>query len=236
MALLLKNGAVFLHVPKTGGTWIRQVLQELDLVEGPLGHGHNDFERAYWHDKLHHNLQVVRYILREWVHSPRAQKKMKPGAFKFCFVREPLSWYESWWRFMMSLDWRRLGDENDPHKWHPNAMLHGLGDPDFNQFMRNLNRKRPGYVTEMYGWYVRPGVNFVGKMENMQQDLLKAFSLMGLNIDEKRVLAVARQNESPSHIPKPEWDPAVKRETLRCEYAGYIRFGYPVDEALLVSR
>lgn len=232
MALLLKNDAVFLHIPKTGGTWIRQVLQELDLIKGPLGHGHSDFERAYWHDKLHHDLKVVRYIARRAIRSPKAQPVMKPGCFMFCFVREPLSWYESWWRFMMSLDWRRLGDEADPHKWHPNSMLNGLGDSDFNAFMHNVNRKRPGYVTEMYGWYVRPGVSFVGKMENLNKDLLKAFDLMKLNIEESRILAVARQNESPSHIPRPQWDPAVKKETLRLEYAGYIRYGYPVDEAL----
>jgi hypothetical protein len=235
MALLLKNGSVFLHIPKTGGTWIRKVLQELDLVKGPLGHGHSDFERAFWHDKLHHDLKVVRYILRRAVHSPKAQPMMEPGCFKFCFVREPLGWYESWWRFMESLNWKVLGDESDPYKWHPNSMLNGLGSPDFNTFMHNVNKKRPGYVTEMYGWYVRPGVGFVGKMERLQQDLVKAFALMKLDIDPNRILAVARQNESPSHIPKPEWDPALKKETLRLEYAGYVRFGYPLEEAQLVA-
>jgi hypothetical protein len=236
MALLLKNNAVFLHIPKTGGTWVRNVLKEFDLVQGPLGHGHSDFERAYWHAKLHHDLKVVRYIFRRAIHSPRAQLIMKPDAFKFCFIREPLGWYESWWRFMMSIDWRILGDEADPHNWHPNSMLNGLGSPDFNTFMHNLNKKRPGYVTEMYGWYIRPGVNFVGKMENMVADLAKAFELMKIDIGEDRIRAVPRQNESPSHIAKPEWDPKVKRETLRLEYAGYVRYGYPVDEALLAGK
>jgi hypothetical protein len=235
MALLLKNDSVFLHIPKTGGTWVRAILKEFDLVKGPLGHGHSDFERAYWHAKLHHDLKVVRYILREWIHSPRAQPKMKPGCFMFCFIREPLAWYESWWRFMMSINWRVLGDESDPHKWHPNAMLNGLGSPDFNTFMHNLNRKRPGYVTEMYGWYIRPGMTFVGKLENMVPDLAKAFQLMKLNITEEQIRAVPRENESPADIPKPQWDPKLKSETLRLEYAGYLRYGYPVDEKLLVG-
>jgi hypothetical protein len=128
---------------------------------------------------------------------------------------------------MMSIDWRILGDESDPHKWHPNAMLNGLGHPDFNEFMHNLNRKRPGYVTEMYGWYIRPGVSFVGKMEKLPQDLAKAFSLMNLDFSEDKIRGVERQNESPAHIAKPEWDPAVKKETLRLEYATYVRYGYP---------
>lgn len=230
MALLLKNEAVFLHIPKTGGTWVRRVLQELDLVKGPLGHGHSDFERAFWHHVLHHDLKVIRYIFRRAVRSPRAPAQMKPGCFKFCFVREPLKWYVSWWRFMQSLDWKQMGDERDPYKWNPLAMLNGLGSPDFNTFMYNLNKKRPGFVTEMYGWYVRPGVDFVGKQESLEQDLLKVFSLMQLDIDVDKIMSVDKLNESPSHIPQPQWDPALKRETLRLEYAGYVRFGYPVEK------
>jgi len=237
MALLLKNNAVFLHIPKTGGTWIRKVLQELDLVKGTLGHGHSHFERAFWHDKLHRDLKVVRYILRRAVRSPRAQARMEPGCFKFCFVREPLLWYESYWCFMQSLDWvwKTWGDEMDPYRWDPCAMINELGNPDFNTFMHNVNKKRPGFVTELYGWYVRPGVNFVGKTECLQQDILKVFALMKLDVDADKIRSVRKLNESPAVIPKPEWDPALKRETLRLEYASYVRFGYPIREEHLAT-
>ena len=238
MALLLKNGAVFLHIPKTGGTWIRQVLRELDLVKAPLGHGHSPYDRAFWHDKLHHDIKVVRYLLRRAVRSPRMQHRMDPNCFKFCFVREPLTWYESYWRFMQGIDWawKDWGDEKDPYRWDPCAFINNLGSPDFNVFMRNVNRKRPGFVTELFSWYVQPGVDFVGKSENLEADLIEAFAQMKLDVDVNRILAVPPQNETPAHIPKPQWDPAVKRETLRYEYAGYMRFGYSVDEALLAER
>jgi hypothetical protein len=177
----------------------------------------------------------MRYILRDWMHSPKAQLKMKPGCFVFCFVREPLKWYESWWRFMVSINWRVLGDESDPHRWYPTAMLNGLGSPDFNTFVHNVNRKRPGFVTEMYGWYVRPGVTYVGKLETLTDDFLKACAMMRLSVDEQRVREYPHRNESPAEIPKPEWDPELRRETLRLEYPGYVRFGYPVDEELLVT-
>jgi uncharacterized protein Usg len=231
MAFLLKNGAVFLHVPKAGGTWIKYVLQELDLIEAPLGHMHSDWERSFWHDKLHRDLKVVRYILRRAVRSRRAQARIDPNCFKFCFIREPLIWYESYWRFMQSLDWswKNWGDEKDPYKWHPCAMINRLGSPDFNEFMHNVNKKRPGFVTEMYGWYVRPGIGFVGKTEYIRQDLIKTFSLMKLEVDVRRILSMPMKNESPSHIPRPEWDPALKKATLRLEHAGYVRFGYPVE-------
>jgi hypothetical protein len=112
-------------------------------------------------------------------------------------------------------------------------MLNGLGSSDFNTFIHNVNRRRPGYVTEMYSWYVRPGVSFVGRTEHLHRDLQKALALMNLEVDEAVLRAVPRQNVSPSHIPRPEWDPALREETYRLEYASYVRFGYRVREAEL---
>jgi hypothetical protein len=232
MAFLLKNGAVFLHVPKTGGEWVKLLLQELDLIEAPLGHQHSDWERSFWHDKLHRDLKVARYLFRRAVGSSRAQARIDPNCFRFCFIREPLRWYESYWRFMQSLNWnwKTWGDERDPHRWHPCSMLNELEDADFNSFMHGVNRKRPGFVTEMYGWYVRPGIGFVGKTENLREDLIRALRLMNVQVDVERVLLASPLNEGPAHIPLPEWDPAVRKETLRLEYAGYVRFGYPLED------
>ncbi|HEV3272610.1 MAG TPA: sulfotransferase family 2 domain-containing protein [Candidatus Methylacidiphilales bacterium] len=231
MAYLLRNGSVFLHIPKTGGTWIKHVLRELDLIDAPLGHQHSDWDRSFWHDKLHDDFKVARYLFRRAVRSRRAQPRIRPDCFKFCFIREPLRWYESYWRFMENLDWnwKSWGDERDPYKWHPCSMINGLGSPDFNTFIHNVNKKRPGFVTEMYGWYVRPGIGFVGKQESLRHDLIRVFSLMKLDVDLNTILSVARRNESPARIPMPEWDPALKRATLQLEYPGYVRFGYPVD-------
>ncbi len=230
MTILLKNGAVFLHIPKTGGIWVHTVLEALDLIQAPLGHEHSDLEHAFWNDRFHRDAKVFRHILRRAMGSHRAPATMAPDAFKFCFVREPLKWYESYWRFMQTRNWQVWGDDQDPYRWHPNAMLNGLGSSDFNEFMHNVNRKRPGYVTEMFSWYVRPGVQFVGKQESLEDDLIRAFSLMKLNIDVAKIKALGRQNESPGHIPKPQWDPALKRETFRLEYSGYVRFGYSTAE------
>ncbi len=231
MAFLLKNGSVFLHVPKTGGTWIKHVLDDLNLIQAPLGHMHSDWERSFWHDKLHRDLKVARYLLRRAVGSPKAPPRIDPECFKFCFVREPLRWYESYWRFMQSKnwDWKTWGDEKDPYRWHPCTMVNRLESSDFNTFVHHVNQRRPGFVTEMYGWYVRPGIGFVGKQERLRHDLIRALSLMNVKIDARKILSMPTRNETPSTIPRPEWDPALRRETLRLEYTGYVRFGYPVE-------
>jgi hypothetical protein len=238
MAFLLKNGAVFLHIPKTGGTWIKHVLEDMGLIQAQLGHQHSDWDRAFWHDKLHKDGKVAKYLIRRAVRSPRAQARIEPTCFKFCFVREPLRWYESYWRFMQALNWnwKTWGDEKDPYKWHPCAMLNELENSDFNAFVLGVNKKRPGFVTEMYGWYVRPGIGFVGRTENVRHDLRRALAMMKIEVDPAMLSALPVRNETPARIPMPEWDPALRKKTLRLEYAGYVRFGYPSEDRSSVAR
>ena len=227
MALLLKNNAVFLHVPKTGGTWVAGLLQHLGLVKTPVGGPHTDFERLFWYDRFHRDEKVFRNLIRRrlgWL------PHIDPRCFKFCFVREPLSWYVSWWRFMESRNWRSQGDEKNPYHKSPIEMLNGLGSHDFNTFVANVNRKRPGFVTELYGWYARPSVNFVGKQENLRRDLIEVLSLMGLKADATEIEAFPKLNESPPAIRCPEWDPKLKQRTFRLEYAAYVRYGYATPE------
>jgi len=109
-------------------------------------------------------------------------------------------------------------------------MLNGLGSPDFNTFVHNVNRKRPGFVTELYGWYVRPGISFVGKQERIVEDLAKIFEIIEVNVSAEQLRQIPPTNESRKDIPALEWDPALKRETLRLEYGGYVRYGYAVPD------
>jgi hypothetical protein len=236
MTILLKNGAVFLHIPKTGGCWITHALQSLDLEQARLGHEHADVDRAFWHDRFYKDGKVFRCLLRRAFGINRGIHRMKADSFKFCFVREPLTWYESYWRFMESMGWPQWGDALNPYRWHPDALLKGTGSHDFNTFVANVNKRRPGFVTEMYGWYARPSVNFVGKQENLSADLIRVLAMMKVKVDVAKVRSIEALNETPAHIPKPVWDAKLKRETLRLEYAGYVRFGYPVDEALMPFR
>ena len=226
MALLLKNGAVFLHVPKTGGCFVQKVLRYLDLVGRPIG-DHNSHDRVFWYDRFHHDGKVGRNLARRalgWI--PR----ISPSGFRFCFVREPLSWYVSCWRFMESRNWKREGDETNPYHWNPLEMLNGLGSSDFNEFVFNVNRKRPGFVTELYGWYARPTTQFVGKQENLAVDLRKVLAAMKVGVELSYLQQLPHVNAVSNYIPRPEWDPALRRKTLRLEYAAYVRYGYPVNE------
>lgn len=109
-------------------------------------------------------------------------------------------------------------------------MLNGLGSSDFNEFVFNVNRKRPGFVTELFGWYARPSTQFVGKLENLAVDLRKVLLSMKVDVDLSYLKQLPHINAVAGYIPQPEWDPALKQKTLRLEYAAYVRYGYAVAE------
>src|SRR5690349_19299268 len=125
MALLLKGGAVFLHIPKTGGRWVGKVLTAAGLVESNLGHMHADAERVL-SPVAGSGRQLLAYLLKR-----RMGLLPRKVPFMFCFVRHPLDWYESFFNYNRepAVNWRYEGDVNDPDNWHPNAQLNGLGSP-----------------------------------------------------------------------------------------------------------
>ena len=139
MALLLKNGAIFLHIPKTGGNFITTCLRDLDLVEKETHNKHYDIDHMF----LPPSVQVdgrkrfIKYAFRQ-IFSPFPKPTKRP--FTFCFVRNPISWYESWYKYMSqdSRRWKDWGDDKDMNQWHPNSPLNGLGDDNFNTMAKNF--------------------------------------------------------------------------------------------------
>jgi hypothetical protein len=159
---------------------------------------------------------------------PRWQRRARAG-FKFCFVRHPLAWYESYWSFTRSRGWVAWGvnRRGRPH-WHPNAPLDGLGDDDFNRFMRNVLERCPGYVSRLYGWYAAPEIDFVGKQERLTDDLAEVLRRLGRAFDADRLRAQPPVNVSDrSHAPV--WDPALRHEVASAESAALERFAYSVE-------
>jgi len=80
MALVLQN-AVFFHVGRTAGHWVRQVIKEMDIPTREVGEFHDWPEAA--------NLEM-----------PDKQK------LHFCFIRHPLEWLRSYWMHEMQFGWQ----------------------------------------------------------------------------------------------------------------------------------
>ncbi|GAB4168770.1 MAG: hypothetical protein OHK0026_07030 [Rhodocyclaceae bacterium] len=229
MALILRTGAIFLHVPKTGGTWVAQVLCELGLVEGEIGHKHADVDRVLY------PRENWREGLRYWFDRARGWDARREKPFMFCFVRHPLDWYESWYKYHSaggSHAWSGNGDGRSLWKWSPCAALDGTGDAEFNRFVANAIRKCPGFVTQLYARYTTDHVDFVGRYETLYEDLIRVLRLIGAECDAHRVRAHPAANRSVSPARPIAWDPALREELVRLEYAALVRYAYARSESV----
>lgn len=75
MHLVLAN-SLFVHIPKTGGTWVRKALEAAGVPWKRTG------------SDAHVPFHVIESAVE--------------GRFTFAFVRHPVSWYQSYWAFRMA--------------------------------------------------------------------------------------------------------------------------------------
>jgi hypothetical protein len=173
----------------------------------------------------------LRTFARKLLFMPHA-RLVEQASFRFCFVRHPVRWYESYWSYQWGGAgghgaWKSWGDRNDPiYQSHPTTVLNGTKDADFNGFVRKVIAKRPGFVTELYGLYTQAGIGFIGKQENLVEDLIRVLRVLNVKYDEDQI-----RNRPPTNVsPRPKspivWDDELRREVERLEYAALIRYGY----------
>ncbi|MEQ8822379.1 MAG: sulfotransferase family 2 domain-containing protein [Sumerlaeia bacterium] len=227
MALMLKCGAVFLHVPKTGGSWVTEVLQGCDLVAYEVGAKHGYLDQVLEYPKIFSQQNFKRCLKR----GPFWHQEVMQ-AFKFGIVRHPLKWYESWFKYLGGRWEIHTQNRNNCHKWSMNLLIEESADDDFNAFVRKLNERCPGFATRCFDRYFGPEVNFVGRCENLVDDLISALDLCNASYDEDRIRNWPRVNESPCLAGKPKWDPELKVLVERLEAPGFIKYGYELERFL----
>ena len=239
MAVLLKNGAVFLHIPKTGGSWVTKTLKQAGLVQREIGHIHADMVRIRYYRSGHKTFlrsayEIVKSRIPRSVKSAimtpdrrrriaRRENELTP--FTFCFVRHPLRWYESWWRYMNGRSGSNWAKESDLMAWHPCAPIKHCGSDQYEIFIRNVVEQRPGFVSELYAQYAQPDVSFVGKQERLADDLVTVLEQMDIPFDEQQIRDCAAANVS-HHDQSVEISEPLKNELERLEYAAMVRYRY----------
>ncbi len=154
--------ALFLHVPKTGGSWIRSVLREA---------GGKDV--SYPHD-IPANKKF--YMMT---------RNVKP----FCIIRHPLEYVHSIWKHWSGNPRCRTNNMSPmkDHMWdkhHTSRIyLENIVEGDFEKTIANFNENWPGFVSWLYGQYMRDSF-FVGRHERLRDDLARALILINGRIDD----------------------------------------------------
>ena len=213
MAKIIRGGIIYLHIPKTGGNWLTKLLEAHRLVVGEIGHKHATY------DVVCGLLQSQRGL--------RLRRLLAPGRTKYRFlavVRHPLRWYESWFKYQKSKDFRDWGRNGDPIAWHVMSSINGIEAPDFNDFVRAIQRRDPGFVTKLYAKYVANSAAVVLRNESLREDFAEASGALSLGIPAEAI----RASDDVGVSPKMEivWDRAVFEETVRLEAAAFEQFGY----------
>jgi hypothetical protein len=229
MALKIEDKAVFYHIPKTAGNWVRSVIDKERMRTEEIGHKHSNYDRVdinksvQMSGRSHLKQAGKRLYKKVFTSTGKKTSRKKKHIFRFCFVRNPLDWYESWWRYQnYKRDWKKWGKE----KWHPNRALDGLGSKSFNEFIENVLNKRPGYVTELFFSYVKPEIDFVGKKENIRNDLFYVFENAGISHNRKVVKKENKKNVSSKYKKNINWNKNLKNKMIVAEAPSMIRFGY----------
>jgi hypothetical protein len=192
-----------------------------------FGHCHADLDRARYLHAFESLEPRLGKLLKHWVRE-RMLRRTPSDPFYFCFVRHPLTWYESWFRWRQQLP-------GDPWAgvpaWHATAPLKGACRGTFAEFIRTVVARRPGFVSEMYAAFTRPGIRFVGRQENLADDLITVLRQLNENFDEDFIRNYRRVNESAEGKQPIVWEPALRRLAEQVEFNGLTQFGYLSPDA-----
>ena len=227
MSSLLKCNAVFLHVPKTGGTFLRFFFERERMKLINFGYEHADMERALHSFKYY----PANALKTSFLIGKNIDDKVK-NSFKFCFVRNPYNWYESYWRFMMDYQWNDFATLRNKNKlgikvdnWNPFSTLLPFANDDFNLFIKNVINNKPEFLTDLFNRYADPKhINYVGRYENLMDDVENIFNTLHVKFNKQHFANQEKFNFSKTA--KPVWNETIKTQLYESEIEVFKRFGY----------
>lgn len=176
MALVLPH-SIFIHIPKTGGSWVRHAIKRCGIPvqeRGPEHVGRN---------------QITHAAIKQ-VH-----KKYRKNRLAFAFIRHPVSWLKSKWAYAIARGKlkveRRTGVDRCLHR-------------DLNVFLERLldtNAALPTHsMLHRIGWNNSNGTwkntiknkVLVGRNETLSQDLARFLKKAGESFDQQILMSTKR--------------------------------------------
>jgi hypothetical protein len=149
MSTVQNDRLAFIHVPKTGGSWVTEAMRVAGVECRPA-------KNRFGGERFGH----LNYL------------EVPADRFRFGFVRKPAEWYLSFWCHRHTYqDWQPEGTME----------LDDLARGPFPQFIERVTTELPGYLERLYEHYLGPRgeIEFVGRYENLREDLIHALSRAG---------------------------------------------------------
>lgn len=196
MALQLPK-SIFFHTPKTGGCWVRQAILNSGIPTNEV---------------IPESLINKDLSGAACLHTGRRIIKAH-GRFTFSFVRMPDTWLQSYWGYRMTTGW------DDRH-----IMDREIKSDIFSEYAQAYIEKFPEQFSTMVANFT-DGVDFVGRQENLVEDLIKALTLAGEEFDPAVISRTKLKNESRKDLNK-EYAPGQREKILEIN-KDFIQEFYP---------
>lgn len=199
MTIILDRRLVFLHTWKTGGTWaLAAMVRACPGVE--------DLRRQ----KLHVQLSIGR----------ERASRLGPHARIAAFVRHPVEWLKSYWVYRTDSSQR----PTDDHFWCD------CGAPAYETFVANYLRLHPGIVAKIQCRWVggplsvlkEPQVDYVGRYENLVEDLIAILRAEEIVFDEEILRSTTPRKVSSKASKARAVTPPVMRSAICQAEAAFI--------------
>lgn len=142
----------------------------------------------------------------------------EPEKFKFAFVRHPVNLYRSYWQFKMTYEWDKK-----------NQIDMECRSDNFHVFIKNLLNKYPGcYGDALVEFVGEEGneIEFIGKYENLTEDLINALKLAGEMFNEGVIRNLPPYNVSDKKRFQAQYTKELEQEVRKSEAKVLNRFGY----------
>ncbi|MHA2427102.1 MAG: hypothetical protein ACXADB_03630 [Candidatus Hermodarchaeia archaeon] len=210
--------SVFVHIPRTGGTFTRAALRHTAIHKTSFEAHPPTVKRQAG---IHFTVKNIDPAILE-------------GKFVWSNVRNPLSYIRSRWCSHIRSALLLI-----PNKHAFRA------DDDFVTFVEKYVEYAPGSISQFFRNYLEkddkyPAVDYVVKTEELPHGLITALELAGEDVSEEEKQAII--DEPPRHVnastpekaAKTELPLSLKKEFLDCEREIIRTFGYDYDELLLL--
>lgn len=181
----------FLHVPKTGGIWIEGAMREAGVPVEEVQRPPLRRATVAALSKLHLADTVMPHLPNvplEDRHIGLSETTRYRDRFTIAFVRHPLTWWQSYWAYRVRTGWLSR---------HP--IDSRVKSDDFGEFIEKILTEIPGDLSRRYEMYVGPPkstISFVGRFENLENDLVDALKQAGQDFDEAVLRAHPPENST----------------------------------------
>lgn len=227
MAVIMPH-SVFIHVPKTGGTWCRAAIKRLGIphfesgpnVKRKTSRTHAQLRKAY-----------PTISVKDW----RKGDNTPTQRLIFGFVRNPMTWLESRWADAI----RKYGGvaDHDISNWFKAAFDH-----DFSKYIDNVIRIMPGApsmaMLGRLGYHKVDGLwvpeertaDFIGRNESLVEDFIAVMTRAGERVNSQLVRVLTPQRVASRldrYKRRISWTPEQRRAIYEanehlCNAYGYV--------------